>query len=258
MQRILAVVERDLRIILRLKWRLVEVFYFPLTSVIIWGDFTLWSSENAVQTGFALLAINIFWSFAYQSQSGANMQLMEDRWNEEFKKLATTPLRSGEYLLGKTFSALVFTILSFFVTLALSYFAFNYKIIIDHLGVFVILSFITLAASVGIGILISSFIIVYGNEYSFFSWSAMQLFILFSAPFFPVSTYPGILQVISKTIPFTWVFESIRSIISYQTVPSGYIVKGIILGALYILISVPVYSLAIERARKTGKLIKIW
>jgi ABC-2 type transport system permease protein len=258
LQRTLAIIERDLRIVLRLKWRLVEVFYFPITSVIIWGFFTLWTKQYAIEAGFALLAINIFWSFAYQSQSGANMQLMEDRWNEEFKKLVTTPLRPGEYLIGKTFSSLVFTMLSFFVTVIISYLAFGYTVIVNNTLVFFVLSLITVAASVGIGILIASFIIVFGNEYSFFSWSVMQVFMLFSAPFFPLSTYPYVLQLISKIIPFTWVFESIRSIVTTNTVPNDYLIKGAILGALFVVLSVPVYSLAIEKARKNGKLIKIW
>ncbi|MFH0875699.1 MAG: ABC transporter permease [archaeon] len=258
LQRIFAIIERDLKIVLRLKWRLVEVFYFPITSVIIWGFFTVWTKQYAIEAGFALLAINIFWSFAYQSQSGTNMQLMEDRWNEEFKRLITTPLRSGEYLIGKAFSSLVFTLLSFITTILLSYYAFGYTIISNNLILFAILALITVCASLGIGILIASFITVYGNEYSFFSWSVMQVFMLFSAPFFPVATYPLYLQYISKIIPFTWVFESIRSIAMTGSAPQEYIIKGVILGVLYLTFSVPIYSLAIERARKTGKLIKIW
>jgi hypothetical protein len=35
-------------------------------------------------------------------------------------------------------------------------------------------------------------------------------------------------------------------------------INGSVLSVIYLLISVPVFSYAVERARKTGKLVKIW
>lgn len=257
-KRISAVIERDFRIIFRLKWRLIEIFYFPATMVIIWGLFTMWAQSMALQAVFMLLAINIFWSFAYHAQSGANEHIMEDRWTESFRQIITTPLRPSEYLVGKIAFSILFSLMSLTFTLTLAYFVFDYTIILENLGYFALFTFIILAGSIGITILIASIITILGNQYGFLGWSTTQLFILFSAPFFPMTVYPKIIQIIPKCIPFTYVFESIRMLISQGIIDNSILLKGVILGCLYIIFSIPFYSSAFEIARKRGKLVKLW
>ncbi len=258
MRRVLAIIERDFTIVRRLKWRIAETFYFPLTSVIIWGLFTLWTSEIAVEAGFILLAVNIFWSFAYQSQSGTNMQLMEDRWTEEFRKIVTTPVRPFEYLIGKAFTATALSILSFASTIIVAYLVFGYGQLLEEWPSFLMLALITMIASFGISIAVASVVTVLGNEYGFISWSVMQLIIMLSAPFFPIASYPGFLRPIAMMIPYTWVFESIRSLNTSGTIPTGFLIKGVLLAIALACASIPLYSWAVDNARKTGKLIKIW
>ncbi len=258
LRRILAVIERDLRLTLRLKWRLVETLYFPITNVILWGFFTIWTQNLAIEAAFTLLAINMFWTFAYQSQSGSNQQMMEDRWTQSYPQILTTPLRPTEYLIGKTFFGVVFTGISFLITLILAHTVFDYTIFIEHFNLFLILSVITIIASVSLTILVASIINVLGVHYAFLSWSAMQLVVLFSAPFFPLTIYPPVLQAICKFVPYTWVFESIRMVGAQGFIHTSFLLKGLGLSILYLAIAVPIYYYTMDKARKSGKLVKIW
>src|SRR3989338_9571844 len=61
-------------------------------------------------------------------------------------------------------------------------------------AVFGYLIILSLISSIALSVLVTSMIIVLGREYGFLSWSALHVFILFSAPFYPVSIFPGFLQ----------------------------------------------------------------
>jgi ABC-2 type transport system permease protein len=258
MKRIVAVIEREYHLTKRLKWRIVETFFFPVTTILIWGLFSVWAQNIAIQTAFILLAVNIFWTFAYQSQSGSNLQIMEDRWSESFKQIIITPLRPYEYLIGKIFFAVVFSLASFIVVLAIAYNVFRFNHIVIYPVFFVISTIVILLTSISLTILIASLINVLGNEYGFLSWSIVQLFMLFSAPFFPIATYPQILQYFSISIPYTWVFESVRILLGQGYVDYIVVSKGLLLSLIYLALSLPVYSLSIKNARKSGRIMKLW
>lgn len=258
LRRISALIERDFKVMLRLKWKLVETFYFPATMIIIWGFFVLWSKEMAFEGAFVLLAVNMFWSFAYQSQSGSNQQIMEDRWSETFKQIVVAPLKPYEYLIGKMFIGTFFSVLSFIMVLVIAYTFFGFTLPVDNAGYFLIFMCIVLITSIAITILVGSLITILGNEYAFISWTTTQLFILFSAPFFPLEIYPLILRKVSEMIPYTWVFESIRMLVASGYVLPSMLIRGLLLSLIFLGISIPIYSKSYEIARKNGKLVKIW
>jgi len=65
-------------IFIRSKWKVVEFFYFPITTIVIWGLFAMYTKGFAVETGLMVLGINIFWSYSFISQSTINLQMCED------------------------------------------------------------------------------------------------------------------------------------------------------------------------------------
>lgn len=258
LKRVFALIERDFKVMLNLKWKLVETFYFPATMIIIWGFFTIWSQDLALQAAFVLLAVNVFWSFAYQTQSGANQQIMEDRWTETFKQIVTLPVKPYEYLIGKMFIGTLFSTLSLIFVLTIATVFFNFTLPMNNPGYFLIFGTIVLITSTAIAIFVSAVITILGNEYAFISWTTTQLFILFSAPFFPLTVYPLFIRKISEFIPYTWVFESIRMLVDSGYVSSWMLTRGLILSLVFLVVSIPVYSKSYEIARKNGRLVKIW
>ncbi|MBD3155513.1 MAG: hypothetical protein GF368_02560 [Candidatus Aenigmarchaeota archaeon] len=258
LRRISTIIRRDIEIMLNLKWKMVETFYFPATMTVIWGFFILWSQEMAFEGAFVLLTVNMFWSFAYQSQSGTNQQIMEDRWTETFRQVVTTPLKAHEYLIGKSFIGVLFSLLSFIFVIVIAYVFFDYTLFLNNWVYFLVFVSIVLITSTAISILVSSLITILGNEYAFISWTTTQLFILFSAPFFPVEVYPFVIRKISEFIPYTWVFESIRMLVDSGYVLPSMLSRGLVLSLVFLGISIPVYSKSYKLARKNGRLVKIW
>ena len=96
--KIRALVHRDLLIIRRSKWRLVEIFYFPITTIIIWGFFAIHSKSFYFEAGLLVLIVNIFLNFAFVAQSTVNMQMMQDSWSGSLKQLFLSGVSEVEYV----------------------------------------------------------------------------------------------------------------------------------------------------------------
>ena len=76
LNKILALLYHDALVFSRVKWRLAETFYFPITSIIIWGFFAVYMRSFALEAGLMVLALNVFWNFSYIAQSHTNMLMM--------------------------------------------------------------------------------------------------------------------------------------------------------------------------------------
>ncbi|MBI1971840.1 MAG: ABC transporter permease [Candidatus Aenigmarchaeota archaeon] len=255
--RVLALIYYDILVFSRAKWRVMEIFYFPITTVVMWGLFSAYMKSFAFEAGLIVLVLNIFWNFAVVAQSNTNMQLMDDSWSGSIKQLLISGIKESEYIVARIISTTFISIALLFVLLAISFYMFDVRIIFEEFGVTSLLLFSTLTASVAMSVLIAAFIITAGKEYGFLSWSLLQIFILLSAPFYPVSLFPGWLQPVAAVMPYTATFQGARSLVLSGTVDMNALWLGMAISAAYLAVSFPVYFYAFRRARKTGYLVKL-
>ncbi len=252
LHRVWALVYRDLLIIRRSKWRLVEMFYFPITTMIMWGFFSAYTRSFALEAGLIVLIISLFWNFAYVAQSTINMQMMEDSWSGSLKQLLTSGVTEVQYVAARL-------ITSTFVSIFVLIFMFAVAIIfgwnpLPSAPIVTALVILTLITSLAMGILITALITVLGRSYGFLAWTALQAFILLSAPFFPKEVFPGPLRYVSEVMPYTYIFEGARALTSGGHVPLGI---AAIVAVAYFVISWPVYVYCFRLARKNGSLARL-
>lgn len=255
--KIYALIYRDFLVLRNMRWKIMEMFYFPLTTVIIWGFFSLFVKDMALEAGLVVLVVNILWSFAYLAQSSTNMNMNEDMWSGSLKQVLSTGITETEYLVARLISATLISLIIMALMLLLAFYGFSVALIAEQISMILTLTFITLLASIGLSIFVGFGIILLGREYGFLAWSAIQIFILLSAPFYSVSIFPEPVQVISGVMPYTYVFEGMRSLVSMGTVSSSILFNGMIVSVLYLLIPIPVYIYVFRRARKTGGLVRL-
>ena len=210
-KRIKALIWRDYLVFFQSKWRFLEVFYFPITSIIIWGFFALWTGETQNLAGKIALTINIFWSYAYVVQSTINLAINEDAWHNEVHHLYITGIGKWEYLLSKIIFGLLLSLANLLLIILISHFFFLNisKILIEVL----LISFLTAFISIGIATLIAGLFFALGKEYAWFSWTLLQFFVLFSFPLFPLESLPSFLQKVAIIMPFGNIFEAGRNIL---------------------------------------------
>lgn len=249
-------VYRDFLIMTRLRWKIADTFYLPITTILIYGMFSIYSRSFAVEAGLLLLVANIYWAFALLSQSTTNHSMMEDVWSGSLKQLFFSGVTEFEYLFSRIISTAIVSAFVMALMLTLSIF-FGFALTLSNIPIFIWFAVITFVASIALAIFVASFIFVMGREYGFLSWASMQMFVLLSAPFFPVETFPPVLQQVSQLMPFTNIFTGIRLFIETGAVQSSFLVNGTIIAFAYLAISLPLYKLAFKRAKKTGQLVRM-
>jgi ABC-type polysaccharide/polyol phosphate export permease len=116
---------------------------------------------------------------------------------------------------------------------------------------------ITLLGSLALALVVAALILFLGREYSFMCWSAIQLFIMFSAPFFPKEIFPKAILYLSYVMPFTAVFEAARAFSVTGTVAVHLLWWGFAVAAGYFVLAWPLYYLSFRRAKRTGMLARM-
>jgi ABC-2 type transport system permease protein len=262
--RIMALIFYDLSITFNSKWQLVETFYYPFTTLIIWGLFAKYvgglggTGNFAVQAAYAILIVQIYWSFASLSQSAITSTMMEDIWSGGIRELLITPLKPHEFIIARCFTAVWRSTIVFVLLMIGGYYFFGISFFFTQLNFVIALALLSITVSIGLGILISALVIHLGVGYGFLSFSLLSLFMMLSAPFYPASIFPEPLLSLSKAMPYTWIFESIRHFVSLGTIDYSMILYASLTSAFYFIIAFPMFSLVFKKAKEKGRLVKLW
>ena len=255
--KIWAMMFREFKIFMNLRYKPIEMLYLPITTIIIWGLFSLSLKSSALETGLVVLIVEIFWSFAYIAQSATNLGMMDDSWSGSLKNIFVSGISSMEYLVSRIISSALTALAMMFVILAIAYYVFNAYIIALNLPLILSFMMITLLGSIALSAMIAGLILYLGKEYGFVSWTALQIFILLSAPFYPVAIFPELMQPIAWLMPFTNVFEGLRTLISTGAVNTVYLINGFLISLAYIAIGILFYLHVFKQAKKNGNLVKL-
>ena len=255
--KISALIYREMRIFRNMRYKPIEFFYFPIVTVMIWGMFSVFVRDQAAEAGLIVLIVNVFWSFAHTAQNSINVAMLDDVWSGSLKNILVSGISSMEYLIARMITSLMISMAMVFILLGFSLYLFNAYIIATHFSTIILFIALTIISSLALAAFVAGMILILGKEYGFLSWTAMEVFVLLSAPFFPVSLFPEILQPISWAMPFTNIFEGLRYLITTGSVEITYIVNGAIVSFIYLFLSFPFYKLVFEQAKKRGNLVRL-
>ena len=131
------------------------------------------------------------------------------------------------------------------------------QLIATEFPVLMIFVALTLVASLALAVIVAGLILSTGREYGFLSWTAIEAFILLSAPFYPTAIFPGIVQPVTWIMPFTNIFEGVRLLVTSGIVDPRFLINGAIVSFGYLILSFPFYLIMFKRARKNGNLVRM-
>ncbi len=251
-----ALIYADFMIMRNTKWRIMETFYFPLTTIIIWGLFSVFVKTSALEAGILVLAVNVFWSFAYTTQSHVNMQMNEDTWSGSLKQIMASGITEFEYILARVVSSTILSFLVLSLMLMLSFYSFGLTLIVTEPGIIFGLLLATFVASIGLSIFVAGGMIALGREYGFLAWTILQVFILLSAPFYSVTVFQEPIRTVAWIMPYTSVFEATRSLVS-GNFDYTLLTNGLYISIVYLVLSLPFYAYIFKMAKKKGWLVRL-
>jgi len=255
LRHILTIVWSDMLILRHVKWRLIEMSLFPITTLILWGLFAVYSRQYAAEAGMLVLVGNLLWSFAHLAQQEANMLMMEDLWTFNLRHILVAGVSEVEYMLGKLCSS---TAIAVSVGAVMGVIAHAFGAPLAEYGMTtLLLAVITLLGSLAMAVMIAGTVIVAGREYAFLSWSTLHFLVFFSAPFFSPSLLPAGIRWITVFMPFTRVFEIGRAMVAHAPVTGTMLGSAFLVVLVYVVLAWPYYLWAYRHARKTGMLARI-
>lgn len=254
LQRILGVFFRYFYLMRKGLHQFSDLFYWPLVDILIWGLTSVWMqslSTHAQNFPLILMTALIFWQISWRGSVDISISLLQELWHRNLVNFFSTPLKFSEWIIG---------ILSLSICKLIASIAFGALVvyILYTLNVFTIgWAFLPFAASLlifgwTIGFLASSAIIYWGHGVEMFAWMIGGIFAPFSAVFYPVSTLPAWAHSIAWSLPTTYIFEGMRSILYKGVFPIHYFWISIALNIVFLTGAIVLFKFMFEKSREKG------
>lgn len=234
--------------------QIADLLYWPAIDIALWGLTTVWIQQShGGVSNVALIVMTglIFWQIVWRGNYEISVNLLQEFWNRNLVNLFSTPLKLAEWMIGvvilsftKVFVALGFGTLLVYLMYALNIFKLGWAF----------LPFTALLMMSGwvIGFLAASVVIYWGQRFQMLAWMSAYLFAPVSAVYYPVTVLPKWLQSIAWSLPTTYVFEGMRSILQGNPFPWDAFWWSLALNIIYLVIMMCVFAFAFEKSRSKG------
>ena len=234
--------------------RFMPLFVWVTVDIALWGFMSRYLNQVA-SSGYnfvpALLGAVLLWDFFIRVMQGVTMAFFEDVWSRNFLNIFATPLSVSEYLAGLVLSSIATSSIGLAVMLALSTTVFGLSFLAYG---FLLLPFLLVLFLFGIalGIVGTSVVLRYGPAAEWFVWPIPALVSPFAGVYYPISTLPVWMQWVSRVLPPSYVFESIRTILAGGKAPLGALAWALGLAVVDVLLACLAFTWTYRYAVRTG------
>lgn len=258
-QRIYAMLLRHFYVLRGAPVRLVEIVYWPLIQMVLWGFISqFFSYQNATPVSYALgtlLGAVILWDFLFRSQLGVSLSFLEETWARNLGHLFVSPLRPYEWWISMMLYSIIRALMGMLpaALLAIPFYGFS---IFDLGWPLLFLFFNLMFMGWWLGFLITAMLIRVGPSAESLAWALTFLLAPFCAVYYPVSMLPEWLQGLANGLPASHVFEGLRTLVHEGRADIPHITKAFGLNCFYMIISISVLQFSFNHARKAGTLLQ--
>ena len=234
--------------------RVVPLFAWVGIDIVLWGFISRYLNSVA-SAGFnfipALLGAVLLWDFLIRIMQGVTMAFFEDVWSRNFLNIFATPLTISEYLGGLVLSSIATSAVGLLVMLllastvfGLSFFAYGIALVQFLLALFVF--------GIALGVFACAVVLRLGPAAEWFIWPIPALLSPFAGVFYPLSTLPKWMQLVSNLLPPAYVFEGVRRVVSGGTASTGALTWAACLAALYLVLACWFFARIYRYAVRSG------
>lgn len=238
--------------------RVVPLFAWVAIDITLWGFITRYLNSVATP-GFnfvpALLGAVLLWDFLARVMQGVSTAFLEDVWSRNFLNMFATPLLISEYVTGLVITAIVTSLVGLLTMVVLATLAFGLSFFAYGIALvpFVMVLFLS---GIALGVAGSAMVLRLGPASEWFLWPMPALIAPFVGVYYPVSTLPGWMQVLSRILPPSYVFEGLRAIVRNQGFDASHLLIGLALSLIYIVAAAILFRHVYRFAVRTGLLAR--
>jgi ABC-2 type transport system permease protein len=234
--------------------RLLPLFVWVAVDIVLWGFITrYWSTITSSGFNFvpALLGAVLLWDFFIRVMQGVTTAFLEDVWSRNFLNFFASPLSISEYVGGLVLSSIVTSMLGLVVMLILASAVFGLTLFLY--GVMIVPFLLVLFLfGIALGVVACSVVLRFGPASEWFVWPIPALVSPFAGVFYPISTLPRWMQLISHLLPPSYVFEGMRTIVSGGAVSGSALLWSMFLAVLDIVLACWLFTRVYQHAVRTG------
>ncbi|MCA3303882.1 MAG: ABC transporter permease [Roseomonas sp.] len=245
----------------RRSWpRVLELMYWPVLQMLVWGFVTAWlagvQNNTASVTAGVLLGGVLLWEVTLRSQMGFAISFLEEIWSRNLGHIFVAPLRPTELVAGLVAMSMLRTAIGVGPAILLAFLLYGFGI--WTLGPVLVLYFAALMAmgwAVALGV--TALILRHGAGAEALAWGVLFGLAPFSAVFYPVSVLPGWLQPVSLAIPATHVFEGMRAALLDGRLAWDHLAYAFALDLIWLGLAAWLFMAQFQAARVRGALMNI-
>lgn len=254
LQRINGLILQELFITRRSLEIFMDILFFPLMSVILFGLITSFVSGVRESTSAAYIIVGaLLWQVVSINQYNVTVSTLWSVWSHNLTNVFIAPISVREYLTAHILAAGLRTLfVGALLALGIFWlFGFN---LLDVGALNLALFFINLSLFAWwIGIALLGLIFRFGTRIQAIAWGIIFLFQPLTAAFFPVSVLPGALQAIAYSLPATYVFEAAREALVASGVNWRYAGIAFALNIGYTILSLLIFARLFRKSKDTGQ-----
>jgi ABC-2 type transport system permease protein len=236
--------------------RIVDMLYWPILDVVLWGFITIYLDRFA-QPGVVsfLLGAAILWGIFYGFQRDMAVGFIDEIWSRNLINLFSTPLTVAEYMTGLIAVNVIKVMVAFCATATLAWacYAFN---IAPFIPVLLPYMAVLMLFALALGIVITGLIFRYSTRLQTLAWSFAGLLGPVSCVMYPLSALPRFLRPVALTLPTTYAFEGMRQALSGGGFSRYRFGVALTLDGAYLVAALVGFRVLFEQARNRGLLVK--
>jgi ABC-2 type transport system permease protein len=260
LRRIWGLMYRHLALYRRSWPRLLELAYWPVLQMCIWGftaSFLVTRMGSAAAlAGATLLGGVLLWEVALRSQMGVAISFLEEIWSRNLGHVFVSPMRPWELVAALIMMSAIRMLMGVLPAILVAWLLYAYNLF--ALGPVVVLFFMNLMImGWAVALAVVSLVLRHGAGAEALAWSVLFGLTPFSAVFYPVSVLPAALRPIALALPSAHVFEGMRAVVLHGEMRWDHLVAAFALNALWLAGAALLFAGQFRQARVRGALMSI-
>ncbi len=239
--------------------RMVDIIYWPIVQILLWGFLQLHVFQEAGPGAVllsALLGAILLWDLAWRGQLSFSLAFFEEIWSRNLGHLLVSPLRPAELIAGLIVVSMVKTFVAVVPAVAIAAFAFDFNLFSlgPALAAFIV-ALVMFAWS--ISLLVIGLVVRFGQGAQDMPWAIMIGLAPFSAIYYPLDVLPAAFQAVGSVLPPAYIFEGMRSVVVQGSVDPGLLLTAFALNAVWLAAGSAAFFAFLASARRQGMLLQI-
>ncbi len=246
--------------LIRSSWpRVVELIYWPLVQMLLWGFLQLHLAETSnfyAKAAGLLIGAVLLWDILVRGQIGFSVSFLEEMWSRNIGNLLMSPLTANEFVMALMTISLIRIAFGVIPVALLAFLFFDFNLLV--LGFALTAFFVNLVLTGwSLGLLTTGVVLRYGLGAEGFTWSVVFVLLPVCCVYYPVSTLPDWLQPVALSLAPTHVFEGMRSILIDGVFRAGPMWRAFALNMVYFAAGFVAFKAFLRSARIHGSLLQI-